>query len=456
MFSPYRISFWVFDCQPWLFRVLPVPGLDFAVCCSWHPTQGSRLAVFFRFVQVQGDCHSRWKPHFQALGFLSCVKVIHFCQPNIFLLVETRMYFVLFCLLSVCSSLFVAFVTTNLKESRIRDLTSSCPGTGCSSFAFKHNECNTFWLCLFSVWTLWFVALVSIKFKKSSFKGPLLPSHRSMRKDNASQECLPWYAFLCTNHLYLGSSLWFSNMLWVSVLQAWFGLFLGQPPSDFVFSSVCPWAIAFHFSQCLVSAMLDLLCENFGYPFSRVFLSVQLWIALSFTAVKRSNMKHRRVPHSLFFVFVTFQQTNFCVRNKISFWIIRDLFDFDHTCGFPGEGPAWTCVSANVNSVNSHPHCLEWEDDLVCIQEARLSPNGIQSHCSKLTSRGRDFFYAKLLQPKRQKNGIKHVPHGGTVCIAPKDACRNFTQQDDATSLWNELAESTRVCAAWVQILPKL
>ncbi len=141
---------------------------------------------------------------------------------------------------------------------------------------------------------------------------------------------------------------------------------------------------------------------------------------------------------------------------KIIFRNTRDLFSFDHTCGFPGEGPFWSCISANVNSVNSHPDCLYWKDDLVCLQETRLSQSSIEQHRFQLLSSGRDFFYAKLLQASRQKNGIKHIPHGGTACIASKDLCRAFSSDDDSTGLWQGLAESTRVSAVWVQILPRL
>ena len=141
---------------------------------------------------------------------------------------------------------------------------------------------------------------------------------------------------------------------------------------------------------------------------------------------------------------------------KIFFRNTRDLFGFDHTCGFPGEGPFWSCISANVNSVNSHPDCLLWKDDLICLQETRLSLSGYNQHRHELLSKGRDFFVAKLLQASRQKNGIKHIPHGGTACVASKDTCRNFTSEDDSTGLWSELAESTRISAVWIQILPKL
>ena len=120
---------------------------------------------------------------------------------------------------------------------------------------------------------------------------------------------------------------------------------------------------------------------------------------------------------------------------KISFLNTRDLMSLDQTCGFPGEGPFWSCISANVNSVNSHPDCLHWKDDLVCLQETRLSQSSIDQHRYHLHSTGRDFFYAKLLQASRQKNGIKHIPHGGTACIASKDFCRAFSIDDDSTGL---------------------
>lgn len=56
----------------------------------------------------------------------------------------------------------------------------------------------------------------------------------------------------------------------------------------------------------------------------------------------------------------------------------------------------------------------------------------------------------------RQKNGTHRIPHGGTGIISAKDATIPFCDNDDITGLWNDLKNTTRVTAAWIQISRKL
>ena len=237
-----------------------------------------------------------------------------------------------------------------------------------------------------------------------------------------------------------------------------------------VSASVSFWTLFLLFALCISDTDFDYTCVCYSklprcrfcllvvWTFCSVCALVPLWTLIGVCSLSIWVLHSRRSNHiqELPTMLNNFVMAFHGILPKISFLSIRDLFDFDHTCGFPGEGPFWSCLSANVNSVNSHPHCLDWTDDLVCLQEARLSTTNIGPHRTQLLHKGRDFFYAKLLQPVRQKNGIKHIPHGGTACIAPKDLCKNFTCQDDATSLWKDIAGTTRASAVWVQILPRL
>ena len=45
---------------------------------------------------------------------------------------------------------------------------------------------------------------------------------------------------------------------------------------------------------------------------------------------------------------------------------------FDRTLGFPGEGPKWAIVSANVDSFTTNVNCLHWEADAFCCKRLVL------------------------------------------------------------------------------------
>ena len=48
---------------------------------------------------------------------------------------------------------------------------------------------------------------------------------------------------------------------------------------------------------------------------------------------------------------------------------------FEHqTLGYPGEGP-WSLMSANIDAFHSHPDCVQWDADVIALQETRLSIN---------------------------------------------------------------------------------
>ena len=133
---------------------------------------------------------------------------------------------------------------------------------------------------------------------------------------------------------------------------------------------------------------------------------------------------------------------------------------FDSTLGFPGEGPkvdsTWSCVSANINSIRSHPHALQWEDDVICLQETRISKSNIGFFQNICKDSGRNIFHGQLLEEKRRCNGHFHTPHGGVACVAPTALARAFTSDDDSTGHWKMLQASSRITAVWVQVLPKI
>ena len=78
----------------------------------------------------------------------------------------------------------------------------------------------------------------------------------------------------------------------------------------------------------------------------------------------------------------------------------HSILVFDCTFGFPGEGP-WSITSANIDSFQTHPDCVQWDSDVVAIQETRLSSNNIDTARSNAAEFGRIFFLAHYL-PKRK------------------------------------------------------
>ena len=50
---------------------------------------------------------------------------------------------------------------------------------------------------------------------------------------------------------------------------------------------------------------------------------------------------------------------------------------FDQTLGFPGEGPKWSVVSANVDSFLTNVNYLHWDADAFMLQEARVAESNI-------------------------------------------------------------------------------
>ena len=132
--------------------------------------------------------------------------------------------------------------------------------------------------------------------------------------------------------------------------------------------------------------------------------------------------------------------------------------DFDASLGFPGEGPysTWTCCTANIDAIQTHPDCLQWDFDAIALQETRINESVLKQVSFELGKSNRSLCHGGLLNPKKTKANTFVTPHGGVAVIANKGFIRAFSTEDDSTGLWADLAKSTRISASWIQILPKV
>ena len=132
-------------------------------------------------------------------------------------------------------------------------------------------------------------------------------------------------------------------------------------------------------------------------------------------------------------------------------------YAFDASLGFPGEGPdQWTCITANVESLATHPHYLNWQDDVQILQEIRIAKSNYDDVKFKLTPTKRTLYCSRFLELKQQKNAVYRIPHGGTGIIAPQALLQPFCASHDITGKWDDLACTTRVSGAWIQVRPNL
>ena len=129
---------------------------------------------------------------------------------------------------------------------------------------------------------------------------------------------------------------------------------------------------------------------------------------------------------------------------------------FDMTRGYPGEGPTWTCKSANIDSMNSHPDIFLWNADVILAQETRISKNNIEILQQEAKFHGKQIFTGAYLQERRDIKGYLRTPHGGCACLANSSLTRQFSVSDDETGLWSTLLNTSRVAAIWHQVLPKV
>ena len=132
---------------------------------------------------------------------------------------------------------------------------------------------------------------------------------------------------------------------------------------------------------------------------------------------------------------------------------------FDSTKGYPGEGPTspvWSCHCANIESLQAHSECNQWNSDLSFLQEVRLAKHNIKECESRAAECGKKIFTSSLLRERKDKNGIFKTPHGGTAFLGPSELCKKFDVNDDSTGLWKNICDSTRITGIWYQVLPKL
>ena len=132
-------------------------------------------------------------------------------------------------------------------------------------------------------------------------------------------------------------------------------------------------------------------------------------------------------------------------------------FSFDATLGYPGEGPeTWTFRSANLDALSSNPAVWNWQDDVFMFQETRLSASNFDANQFLAMKHGKTIFPGLLLKERKNKQGVFKTPNGGTaICVAPSIA-QPFQAESDATSHWSDLWNSTRFCATWIQVAPKI
>ena len=151
--------------------------------------------------------------------------------------------------------------------------------------------------------------------------------------------------------------------------------------------------------------------------------------------------------------------------NKILYWTfssftycIHIVLDFDSTLGFPGEGPAakWSCCTANVDAVQTHPDCLEWDFAVTVLQETRINQSVYNQVSFELGKKSKSLVHGGLLIPKKTKANTFVTPHGGVAILSNQATTRAFCSDDDSTGLWPDIATTTRVAAAWIQVLPKV
>lgn len=132
-------------------------------------------------------------------------------------------------------------------------------------------------------------------------------------------------------------------------------------------------------------------------------------------------------------------------------WILQH---FDSTLGFPGEGPRWTIISANVDSFNTNMNCLQWEADVLLMQEARLAESNMIDAQRKAALSNLHVFCSQPLSKICVSSGHYRIPSGGTATCACREITKLFEAMDDASGTWSLLCSTTRVTATWHQVTP--
>ena len=127
---------------------------------------------------------------------------------------------------------------------------------------------------------------------------------------------------------------------------------------------------------------------------------------------------------------------------------------FDSTLGFPGEGPRWSIISANVDSFAANYNCLQWNADAFMLQEARIADSNMAEAQRKAGMCNFHLFCSQTLQKQRASNGTFRVPCGGTATCAHRELTQLFEEKADISGCWTQLRSSARVTATWHQVSP--
>ena len=137
-------------------------------------------------------------------------------------------------------------------------------------------------------------------------------------------------------------------------------------------------------------------------------------------------------------------------------YVFRATDLFDSTLGYPGEGPRWSILSANVDSFATNYNCLQWNADVFLLQEARIADSNLAEAQRKAGLRNLHLFCSQTLQKQRASNGTFRVPSGGTATCGNKELTQLFEEKTDLSGYWNQLRASARVTATWHQVSPSV
>ena len=129
-----------------------------------------------------------------------------------------------------------------------------------------------------------------------------------------------------------------------------------------------------------------------------------------------------------------------------------ECFDFDQTLGFPGEGPKWSVISANVDSFQTNFNCLQWDADVFMLQEARIAESNMAESQRKASLCNMRLFCSQPLIKQRASNGTLRIPSGGTATCANKELTQLFDDKMDVSGQWSLLRSTARVTATWHQV----
>ena len=127
---------------------------------------------------------------------------------------------------------------------------------------------------------------------------------------------------------------------------------------------------------------------------------------------------------------------------------------FDATLGFPGEGPRWSIISANIDSFATNVNCLQWDADAFMLQEARIAESNMAEAQRKAALCNFGLFCSQPLQKLKASNGTFRIPSGGTATCAHKELTQLFDVKSDLSGTWAILCATTRVTATWHQVNP--